>query len=103
MVPMVHTAARFAVAFPWFEHSRWAWLFDADATSGPAYTIRPQRRGARGTLEIYMHGASAEQCREVTAWLIAALNPAFEVPATRFVDIGAMGQRAGGHNSTMPT
>ena len=86
-----------------FEHSRWAWLFDADATSGSAYTIRPQRRGARGTLEIYMHGASAEQCREVTTWLIAALNPAFEVPATRFVDIGTMGQRAGGHNSTMPT
>jgi hypothetical protein len=50
-----------------------------------------------------MPGASTEQCRAVTAWLVAALNPAFEVPATRFVDIGKLGQRAGGHNSTMPT
>jgi len=39
---------RLLAAFPWFDDYRWAWAFDPDATSGPAYLIRPAPPNARG-------------------------------------------------------
>ena len=38
----------------------------------------------------------------VKAWLVGTFNPDREIPSTRYIDIGKLGQRDGGHNSTLP-
>ncbi len=68
---------------------RWRWHFEPDAEAALAYLIRPPQADARGTLEIWMPGATAEQFHTLRTQLIAKFTPAFEVPATRFVDIEA--------------
>jgi hypothetical protein len=54
----LHTA--FKAAFPWFDNHRWAWAFDPGGESAPAYLIRPTPPAARGTIEIFMPGATHE-------------------------------------------
>lgn len=78
---------------------RWRWHYDPEGSGAPAYRLRTASAGALGTLEIWMPGATAAQFAEMQRRLVARFNPAFEVPATRFVDIDVMGYRAGGHNS----
>src|SRR5262249_44459130 len=77
--------AAFKAAHPWFDDYRWGWDFDPDAESGPAYRIWPSPPGARGVIEVFMHGASHEQANAVRAWLIREFRPRYEVPATRLM------------------
>lgn len=79
--------------------ARWRWHYDPDGKGAPAYRIRDAPATARGTLELYMPGATAEQCAEMQRRLIARFNPAFEVPATRFVP-EVLASRAGHNPST---
>ena len=94
--------ARFNAAFTWFDHERWAWHYAPEPEGGSAYRIPGARRDAFGEIAIYMPGATADQFDAVHRWLIVEFNPAYKVPATRYVDAELIGQRAGGHNSDMP-
>jgi hypothetical protein len=69
-------------AFSCFDDYCWAWAYDPDAESGPAYLIRSAPPGARGSVEIFMPGATHEQAEAVRAWLIAQYSPRYEHPAT---------------------
>jgi hypothetical protein len=77
--------AELMAAFPWFDEYRWAWAFDPNGEGSPAYRIRPEPPGARGTIEIFMPTATHEQSKAVTAWLYRTCRPMFELPATRFL------------------
>ena len=86
------TCDAFKAAFPWFDDYRWAWAYDPDGESAPAYRIRPASPGARGTIQIFMPTATHEQAEAVTAWLYRECRPRYEVPATRF--LLALGDRS---------
>jgi hypothetical protein len=83
-----------------FWQSRWGWHYDPDATiRGPAYRRQGATVKSRGSIEIYVPGATYEQMREIEDGLIERFDPAYLVPGTRF--IRKLGSRPGGHNSEL--
>jgi hypothetical protein len=86
------TCDAFKAAFPWFDHHRWAWSYDPTGQAGPAYRIAFALADARGTIEVFMQGATHEQAEAVRSWLVAQYRPRYEVPATRF--LMALGDRS---------
>lgn len=77
--------AAFAATFPWFDDYRWGWAFDTDGEGAPAFKLWPAPGGARGTLEIFMAGATHEQWVAVKAWLVRECRPKWAVPARRIL------------------
>lgn len=78
--------ARFNAAFPWFDHSLWAWSYDPkESRPSHWYLIANARPDASGEIAVFMLGATHEQCEAVTRWLIAEFNPRYHIPATHLL------------------
>ncbi len=81
-------------------HRGWRWHYEPAGMAAPAYRLCDAPPSARGTIELYLPGATEEEFAEMRRRLIARFRPAFEVPATRFVP-ERLKARAGGHNSAL--
>jgi hypothetical protein len=92
---------RFNAAFPWFDHSLWAWSYDpVESGDSPWYRISNAPPDASGEIAIYMLGATHEQCQAVERWLISEFNPKRDVPATHLLPKKMpVGHR---HGTTLP-